>query len=90
MILIPAQTIATATTSAVIESKAASPVIWTRARPTSTAGRGHRVGAQVGGVALQRRRFVRLRLAREDGGDAEVGEDREGHHGDADPEPVDL
>ena len=32
----PAQTIATATTSAVIESKAASPVTWTRARPTRT------------------------------------------------------
>ena len=36
MILIPAVTIAAATTSAVIESKAASPVIWTRPRPTST------------------------------------------------------
>ena len=32
----PAQTIATATISAVIGSKAASPVTWARARPTST------------------------------------------------------
>ena len=69
-----------------IESKAASPVSWTRSEADEDARRGERIGAQVRRVALQRRRFVRLRLAGEDGRDAEVGEHREAHHRDADAE----
>ena len=90
MIRSPATTIAAATTSAAIESKAATPVISTSSEPDEHADRGQRVGAQVGGVALERRRVVRARLAREDGRDAEVGDHREADHGDADAEPLDL
>ena len=42
------------------------------------------------GVAFERRRFVGPRLAREHGRDAEVGEHRDAHHGDADAERFDL
>ncbi len=90
MIRIPAVTIAPATTSAVIESKAALPVTLTRTQADEHAGRGQRVGAQVRRVALERRRFVGLRLAREDRRDDEVGQHREAHHGDADAERFDL
>jgi len=44
----------------------------------------------VSGVALQGLGFVHLGLPRQDRGDDEVGEDREGHHRDADPEAVDA
>ena len=64
MILMPAQTIAAATISAVIESKATMPVSSTSAEAEEDPGRGQRVGAEVGGVAFQRRRVVRPRLAR--------------------------
>ena len=50
------------------------------------AGRGQRVGAQVGGVALQRRRVVRPRLAVEDAETTRLASDREPDHGDADAE----
>ena len=87
--LIPAETIAAATRSAVIESKATIAGDLDQGEADEDAGRGQRVGAQVGGVALQRRRFVHPRLAVEDAGDGEVGDHGEAHHGDADAERFD-
>ena len=52
--------------------------------------RGHRVGAQVGGVALERRRAQGPRPPVEEGRDADVGDRREGDHRDADAEVRDL
>ena len=66
MIRTPATTIATATTSAVIESKATIAGDLDQEQADEHADRGQRVGAQVGGVALERRRVVGAGLARED------------------------
>ena len=73
-----------------IESKATTPGELDQGQADQHAGRGEGVGAQVRRVALQRRRVVRPRLPREDRRDGEVGEHREAHHRDADPERVDL
>ena len=54
------------------------------------ADRGQRVGAQVRGVALERRRVERPRAPVEEGRDAEVGDRRERDHGDPDAEVLDL
>ena len=90
MIRRPAATIAAATTRAVIESKAAIAGDLDQREADQHPGRGERVGAQVGGVALQRRRVVGPRLAREDRRDARLATHREAHHGDADAERFDL
>ena len=90
MIRRPATTIAAATTSAVIESKATIAGDLDQDQPAEHPGRGQRVGAQMRGVALERRRLVGARLARENRRDAEVGEHREAHHRDADAERLDL
>ena len=90
MIRSPATTIATATTSAVIESKAASPVIWTRTRPTSTPAEVSASVRRWAASPSSAGESCALRLAREDRRDAEVGDHREAHHGDADAERLDL
>ena len=86
----PGQTIAPATISAAIESKAGSPVTSTSDEADEDADRGQRVGAQVGGVALERGRVVLAGAAVEEGRDDEVGDDREADHRDADAERLDL
>ena len=74
MIRIPATTIATATISAVIESNWSHPGDLHQRQADEHAERGERVGAQVGGVALERRRLVGRACRREDARDHQVGD----------------
>ena len=91
MIRRPATTIAPATISAVIGSKAESPVDLDQAEPDQDAARGQGVGAQVRGVALEGERFVIASPA----GPApprrpRLASTREAHDGDSDRDRFDV
>ena len=86
----PAQTIATATISAVIGSKAALPVTCTRARPKSTPAEVIASVRRWAASASSACDSVALACRESTVETTEVGEDRERHHGDADAEPVDF
>ena len=83
----PANTIAPATTSAAIGSKPRSPVICDQHQPDEHADRGQRVGAQVGRVALERRRVdARARAGRGSAETPRLATAENADHGDADAE----
>ena len=86
----PATTIATATASAAIGSKTSLAGDHDEAEADEDADRGERVGAQVGGVALERGGSKRPSPAAQVGGDAEVRDRREADHREAHPEVLDL